>query len=371
MKLPTRFVLSVLLALSPVALKGRAAEKPVRTLLFVGGWGRRVIDWQFAKLLDSRGFRLGQASFGKLTPELLRRYHAAVVLWIPHSGTDYTIPDETTRAMDMLVAYARDGGGLWVNQSHGQQMLDLPCLDYLSKPFGLAWPMAQLDDPSTRRVGGFRPVPYGFTREIGPSPVSRGVTQIWYPTHNSYGSEIQSLPLALSKDWTPVVMTGPEAVARVVDMKRYNLAHLGLEQERRGKMPIFAVRTFGKGRVAACSISPPFHLYAGNVMPLGGIAMRNGMLGKKGDLETLVVNTLTWLADAGRQAALTSTVVTPANWLQSPHLMRKATPFPWAGRKFGPPPNQLKGVFGCRTTYSVGKATADEYVAAAGKLGRS
>jgi len=343
---------------------GQAADAQKRCLLFVGG----KPDWKLAQLLKEQGFEMEAGSVSSLSADTLRRYHAVVMLSVPFAETDFTISEPVRKGFDLLRDYVRDGGGLWINQWHGQIMRDLPCLDYVSKPFGLRWPMQHLSDPGTSRPGGFRTRPYAFTDQVAKSPVSKGVRQIWYPVHNNYQSEISTLALELSGDWTAVVKTGKGSQASPVDMKKFGLDHLALHEERKGPLPIFAIRSYGKGRLAACGIEPVYHLYAGNALPLGRILMSNGLEGKPSDMERLIVNTLGWLAEAGQAAGFGSEVKTPDSWLRSPFYMPKVEPL-HADLTFGDYPKQFKGVIGARTTYSVGKATTKQWVDAARKAG--
>jgi hypothetical protein len=359
----TKRLLLPLFLLLALAVGCRAADTGKRTMLVLGS-----VDWKLAQLLTQQGYEMAGGSVESLDPQTLHQYQAIIMLGAPYANNDFTIPDKTRQGLDALVQYVREGGGLWINQWHGQIMRDLPCLDYLSKPFGLRWPMCRLTDPSTTKPGGFRTVAYAFTDQIPASPVNEGVKQLWYPVANDYQAEISSLPLDLSSDWIPVVKSGPGAKAELVDMKKFGLDDLALHQELSGALPLFAVRSFEKGRVAACSFEPPFHLLAGNCLPLGRIFMANGLDGKPSDGERLVLNTLNWLTDAGRAAGFGGPVQTPPQWLRDPNYLPPAQPLA-VDLKFGPYPRQYRGLIGARTTYSVGKATTREWVDAAKRAG--
>lgn len=338
------------------SLAASGAQRPA--VLFVQ---HPALQWEMAGKLVEAGFEVDWS--GALPDEgLLRRFNAVVLL----QGGAYL--DE--KAQRALLRYVQEGGGLFISLWKGEHLDDwlgqFALLDQLEARLR----PEVVRDPKTER-GGMTPwgVVFARTEQVAPSPVSEGVRGIWYPVGGGIGGCSATLPFEVGEAWQ-VVLRG-EASAR---SEPWEDAARGLPVERRttsgipSAPPLFALRSYGQGRIALCGINTSYHFSGGYARALEGIAIEAGWEGRPSDLLRLLINTLRWLSEPSLKAGTFGGAKTPQRLLQVPRLPQHP-PIRWQELKFGPPPKTLRGVVGVQTHLSVGKGSVAEYAQRARSLG--
>ena len=139
-------------------------------------------------------------------------------------------------------------------------------------------------------------------------PTLRGVKQLWYPFGLHYNAG-ETAPLCLTaagptcdgpSNWTALVRASKTAVTHAIDATHAKYLPLPQNHFQRTtpvwSPPIFAVRLYGAGRVAAMSQWHQYTIGSGNKWLFNSTALRTGLQDRPSDLGVLLTNTVEWLA---------------------------------------------------------------------------
>lgn len=270
---------------------------------------------------------------------------------------------------EILLRYARDGGGLLISLWKGEHLEDWNDQFLLLDQLNARLRPETIRDFVTQREGG---TPWGihfaFTKNILPSPVSDGVGQIWYPISEGAGGCSATLPFDVGEEWQVVVRGESSAKS-----EPWQSAARGLPPERitEGGITaplIFAIRSFGEGRIALCGINSSYHLWGGYATALKGIVMERGLNGQQSDFLLLLLNTLHWLAEPSLKSGRLGGAITPSSLLEEPKLPQIPL-WDWSHPQFPPPPKVFKGIVGVQTELSGGEGKVKDYAKVARSLG--
>jgi len=319
------------------------------------------------------------------TWDRIKQYNTLVLYSCPDAKGNnfrfYRWPDEPPydKAFVALVErFLQEGGGvLLMAYCHNvQKQLPKPLIDN----WNASIPLQHIVDPDkSAAMTRMNHVKLGFTDQVIRGPVTGGVTQIWYPYGQHYLTGITN-PLVLGPEWTVVVRASKTARTVLIDLNKPGYKSPMNVTKRFPTVaspPIFATRSYKKGRVALASMWPQFTFTSGKQWLFQGEALQRGLQGKPSHLGKLLANTLTWLS----QPSLTSTTLggyrTDPNRLlpqnEQPEAKKRLEETFWSEAEMKthrPPAGKLfRGLVGVKTTYSGAKGTIADYARAAKEVG--
>ncbi|MFP4028524.1 MAG: hypothetical protein ACLFWL_12095 [Candidatus Brocadiia bacterium] len=222
-----------------------SAAQPGPSLLFCSprGLAAGYVDLTYIKELHDAGFEVDYTEgLDKLTADRIRQYNVLVL---------YTCPNK--QLAKRILKYVAGGGGiLLIPTEHNinkQRLYDI------TEPLGADLPVERIKETDPVKKGllshGARGVPLAYTFQIPPSPVSKGVKGIWYPTSPAYNAS-HTGPLAVGKPWLVVLRGSKTSKTVPVNLSESNTPDLldPFIREAGVKEPVFfAIRPFKKGRV--------------------------------------------------------------------------------------------------------------------------
>ncbi len=282
-----------------------------------------------------------------------------------------TLDSKVQKYHDAINKFAKNGGGVFFVPSE-RYMNAFTC----SAIFLKAWD-AKL---GVEYLYGVKPVEatawrvfFAYTQDIKPSPLTKGVKGLWIPVIKegvNFGSSEPSLGFQFGKSWQVLIKSGKNIFSKPAAPQASFLKSVTRKKGYKpGEAPIFAVRTFGKGRLAATAINWQYFMGHAVKSTLEEIVWSRGLQGKPSNGKQLVINTLRWLArpslnDPKRGFATTKSLFRPDD---KPPF---AYPMNWDRRKFKKQVwKSMGGIIGARTAYSTGKGTVAEWKRAALKAG--
>ena len=382
------------------------AEPPAMpSILFCdpGALGGGFVDLDYLNQLYLAGYNVNYTtSLDNLSPSSpnyinINNYNVLVIYTGPCAA--YPTSLLTEAAFDTMIAnYVAAGGGvlLMVPETNiGNPMVDQTLL----APWGLQFAMEQMTESNSNniitpppRLGAVSPLAY--TNNINTSsPVTAGVTGIWYPYWMYYYSQATS-PLILTTTstttWTPAVNATTTTTTSEdswtgntnIPNPTYFYPH-----DPTTAPPIFATATSGLGRIAVMDTLPQYSVGSGTAWLYQSDVLVNGYNGKPSNFGQLLLNTFNWLG----QPSLTSHAVGYPPYATNPDNLYYPNYLPglFAGQSgfaeelwtdatvqstYGSPPSNVtmaKGLIGAKTTYSSGTSTVQQYATEAATLGLS
>ncbi len=415
--------------------RGADAKGPSVLLL---NEGQFRLDFNYLKALSARGFQIDycepavwakEAADGKLI-ERLRRYNDVVM--IQGCGSNSFMDKEgMAKLFKHLAGFADGGGGLFMMPNPVTWDVDWTYSEFAKlsmETFGAAYPLGQWivdSNPDNNATGGLTLTEYIWTDNVVKHDVTKGVDGVWCNVVTYRNDRCTTLPLDIGdeKAWT-VVLKGSKT-AKSVSFEDYckikkithreSLAKAPLSAKFfESEPPLMAVRNFGKGRIAYLPMDDNMiwcngyrHVHGGGVNDDSpNIALGGTLKGRKSCLESLIDNTLRWLAEPALAAG------TPGGYVQDETRLGVFRPAPqppldWETLKFQselPPETALAGknlaelkkiasyhgmedawqfwkdllqwgakpftgLIGARSSLSDGKSSVDEMAAAAKKAG--
>jgi len=368
--LPPLLVLPmVLVPLGPTAFAQEVPAERQPAVLFAGSyWGGCGYDT--ASRLSESGFALG-ASGGlissPLTYDRVKPYNVIVAMGLGQANADGTLSADTQQTLNTLRRFLDSGGGVLVLPFFGQMATEAPPLEELLRPLG-ATPLfgEMVLDPTSQVATAWR-IPFGYTDAVSESPAAPGLEGLWYPTPTGrIGAQNHTTTAVLDNAWSVIVHGATSSVTRPRRRLMDNDVDMTTAGTYAESVPLVATREVGPGRLAYLGITPEY-LFGGNAMTtLEGIVLERGLAGKPSGGLQLVQGLLRWLAEPSMGSAELGGAQTDPNLLRDPYQTQFGTPYSWPEEVTFPPSRPaLDGVIGARTRYSTGRATADEWVAAA------
>eukprot|EP01046_Picozoa_sp_COSAG06_P046544 COSAG06_NODE_6608_length_2857_cov_1.439811_1_plen_906_part_10 len=313
----------------------------------------------------------------------------------------------------LIGEYVSRGGGVLLfpeeKNVDGQQMFDLTEL------FGVKLPAESLveTDPRNLAVLDHAPlVPIAYTDRVNDShPVGMGVRAVWHPIQQAYNAAQGGSLLLTDPAWTVIVHASTTVVTQNINLTKPALpkppaAQIYQRPSPIKSPPLFACRSYQKGRVCAMNQWPQFTVASGSKWIFHNQVLSTGSHGRPSGFGRLLTNTYHWLVEpstaAGPAASGIGGFTNTPNSLQSPNespaVVAQFDEVAWSSRTLNSdgkwpdydvqklegvdpapelaraPPgspgfHRMKGIIGVRTAYSTGTGTVAEYAAAATKAG--
>ncbi len=380
----------------------RAAATARPSILFcspkglVGGW----IDLEYLRELHTQGFEVDYTnSLAELTWDRIRPYNVLVLYvtpdsWAVNPNVGLNQPSSPARIrsfVTLIEHYLAAGGGVFLmpmEENWRKQMLS-----DLTDRWGAKLPGETIVETNpvnqTNLVHASYPVPLAYTDQVLPSPVSQGVTGIWYPIEPRYNAAMGG-PIIVDKHWHVVLRASPSAYTKPVRnageaQGKMNLPPgLFISASPVKAPPLFAIRPYsqraGQGRIALVNQWPQFSVGSGVKWIFDRQVLSRGSGGKPSAFGRLLENTWRWLAEPSLKSKAVGGYVTGARTLVAPNLLPAARkPYEygqtyWRDKlaRWQAPPRfapVYRGLVGAKTIHSSGHSTVAEYAAAAKEAG--
>jgi len=343
-------------------------------VLFTGSSGGRC-GFQVARKLAEAGFALNRTPYPGLneTPlswDVARNYNVIVLCGLGRANADMTL-GKTKQSIETLNRYLEAGGGVLVFGTFGQMATAKPPQDAFLKPLGLTPLFDEMpSDPGTSVRATAWKLDFAFTDAVSPSPVTAGVKSLWYPVPDSrVGAQNHTTTFVADENWQVIVKGSKTSITRKGALQQ---AHPTAPGTYRRDVPLVAIRQVGRGRIMYLATTHEYVTGPNATTTLEGIFLSRGLNGRPSDGLTLLENGLRWLAEPSLSSGALGGAAMDAEMLRDPHKTRFAPPFDWPEKvKFPPVQAAYEGLIGARTTYSSGKATPEQWVAAAKAKGLS
>lgn len=355
------------------------AQEHISALFLTGGYF--VLDTEVAKRLKAEGITVViQPLSAPISLEQMKLFELVVVPDFDGVSAPTFLPRQVVenltarRNLALLQQYVREGGGMFFSPlmaGGGAEVSEGS--ETLLAPWGAHLITGQVRDTAHAAAK----LPYSWTTAFGKSPITQGVTKLWYPTNQlRWDDAYATVPYALDgKDWQVIARGMPGSMGAKGIQYTTWVPLDGVQAP-----PIEAVRTVEKGRVAVFSIAPFYTLtYAFSPDQRGWVGESNtglldGIVLEKGDEAadapsdgwTLLMNTFRWLAESGQKAGFGN--YTKEAFAKLPTPAPESFPA-WMGWREGNGGTPVKVLVGARSAASDGAGTVQEYADAARQAG--
>lgn len=374
MRHPIVAALAVVSALLPLTCPAQPPPGPRPAVLFVGT-GYASCGYEVATRLSSAGLVLGSMhkdlDLQALTWEEARPYNVLVVFDLGRSNADMTLPRWTQETLATVRRFLEAGGGVLYVARFGQMATEAPAQEAFLKPLGLTPLFADMpQDPGTEVAATAWRIPFSYTEGIAASPISGGVTGLWYPTpHDRVGGQNHTLPCRTDDTWQVVVRGSRSSLTKAGPLQAGSPTDPGAYATQ---VPLVALKQAGKGRIVYVGITPEYLFGSNATTTLESVVLDRGLVQKPSHGFKLIQNSLAWLAQPSLATGALGGARPEEAMLQDPRKTRFGEPYPWGGTvTFPGVETAYAGVIGARTRHSTGKATVAEWVEAAKRAGLS
>lgn len=365
----------ICLALGLVGAVGSRAEEVHRpAVLFIGDFGGGC-GYEVARRLHEAGFSLNRTSYPgleetPLTWEQARRYNVIVVSGLGRSNADMTLTAGNQTTIDTLNRFLQAGGGVFVFPVFGQMVTGKPAQDAFLRPLGLTPLFDEQPYDSQGKVATSWRLTFGYTTALAPSPVTQGLTGIWYPAPvNRVGAQNHLIPLQTDDNWTTVISGAPSSYTKKGPLQADPPTEPGSFAQ---SVPLAAIREVGPGRLVCLGIVPEYLTGAHATTTLESIVLDRGLDGKPSGGYLFLENSLRWLAEPSLAGGELGGATMDLTMLDNPYKTRFGQPYAWPEQvEFPAVEPAWPGVIGARTAYSSGRGSVDEWVTAAKAQGLS
>lgn len=374
--MPIRVVLAFAVAVqlavvTAAAAQDKGAPRPC-VLLISNTSGHQLSSEPFVDV-HAAGFDLayvnvlGRTEAYEPLAERIPQANVVVMLGTGRGFPDGSINEYDARLFKQLHAFVREGGGLfWLAAQRYHSEFVTPT--HFFKPLGVRMGMEYvMNDQAVERTAWA--IPFALTTDILPSPVTRDVGRLWYPVywHERAGSARQCLGIRFEDPAWKVVITGGSASYTVP--QTCGIAFVNEQTPEKGyerDVPLFAVREFGKGRMAVSAMSFSYYLGKGLMTTLEGITWDRGTDGKFSHGKQLFINALAWLAEPSMASRGRGSLEHEPDLLVPEDHRDVLPPEDWSARSFSETDmRSAPGLIGVRSAYSTGSGTVAEWKAAA------
>ncbi|HEY3397553.1 MAG TPA: hypothetical protein VGM19_07845, partial [Armatimonadota bacterium] len=326
-------------------------------------------EFQVAGRLNEDGFNLAQGVRGRIEQEampweVINNYNALVLSGLGRANADMTLTAQTQATLATLNKYLQDGGGVLIFPLFGQVITVKGPQDAFLKPLGLTPLFEEQAFDSNPTIATSWKLPFGHTTDITPSPITAGVSSLWYPVPTyRVGAQHHNIPFAVDKTWTVVVRGAPTSYTKSGPLQADPPTAAGTYAS---SVPLVAYKQVGKGRIVYIGITPEYFIgrYATNT--LESIVLDTGLQGQPSNGFKLFENALKWLAEPSVQAGNLGGAAMDPSLLTDPYKVQYGAPYAWPAKiQFPAAEPAWPGVIGARSTYSSGTASVDQWVAEA------
>lgn len=349
------------------------------------GW----IDINYLKELHQKGFEVDYTeNLGDITWDRIKNYNVIVLFLSPDAYyVCYRREKESKERIEnfrnLILKYLENGGGVFLMPTetnlHKQKLIDL------TEILGAKIPVEVIVENDKNKIAPMTHmsqfVPAAYTDNIFPSPVSKGIKQIWYPYRKAYLSQMTA-PLIVDNNWQVVVRASKTAQTKPVDISGSAIVIKKpvIRKEGEKEPAIFAIREYKGGRVALCAQWRQFTIGAGTKWLYNREILSKGLKEKKSDFGKLLENTFRYLARPSLENKKVGGYITKKYALIPPNqregVKKRFNERFWKYEPevlgYGRPPKNAslyRGIIGVKTSYSSGKGSVKEYAEAGKKAG--
>ena len=366
----TAVLATMVLAWAPLC---RAQRTPAA--LFIGTNGG-YCAFDVAGRLDAAGLALRAQPYPgleaqPLTWDQVQPYNVLVVLGLGRANADMSLPARTEQTIETLRRFLEAGGGILWFSTFGQMATDQPPQDAFLLPLGVRPLFGESPaDPETEVVATAWRIPFAHSDNMAPSPVTEGVTSLWYPTpHTRIGGQNHTIPCVADNGWTVLVSGSRTSLTKAGPLQALSPSDPGSYQSQ---VPLVAAREVGQGRIVYVGITPEYLLGGQASTTLEGVVLDRGLRGIASGGFRLLENSLRWLAEPSLPSPELGGGTMDLTLLEDPHRTRFSTPYDWPATVAFPAVEPAwRGAIGARTRYSTGRATVAEWAQAAQAAGLS
>lgn len=369
--LPAVVGLLLLLVSNPVLKAADAA--PAKPAVLFSGWTGGMASYEFVRRLHQEGFAVreepGADPMTPLTWEKARHYNVIVMSGIGSSNADNSLNAANKETIATLNRFMQAGGGVLYLPEFYEMGTQLPPQEAFGQPLGLKPLFDELVfDPAHVVVATVKQLNLVPTTEITPSPITQGVTSLWFPTGGRTGAQNQVTTSQFDPSWHVVVTGSKTSFSRTVSIEI--ISSSGKDGDPgvfKSSVPLVGYKEVGKGRMVVCGISSGWLYGSAAANALEGIVADHGLNGVPSQGYQLFSNSLHWLAEpslADATAALGGAEQDPA-LLENPQMMKFSEPLDWTKinlQSFPAISDARPGVIGARTALSGGKGTVEDWV---------
>jgi len=369
-----KILLTIAVAFS-VATANAADRNP--SILFCSpqglAWG--WIDLNYLKELHAKGFEVDYTnSLAEVTWERIKNYNV-VVLFEQPPGAQF---------LSDIEQFVTTGGGVFLFPTEAN--IKKQVLYDLTQKWGAKLPVEIIEEEDRENIAllsqASYAVPLAYTDNIPESPVSEGVKGVWYPISRAYNAQ-HTGPLFLDEAWIVVARTSRTSHTVPLDLKKSadpDLLDPFVRPEGERSPPFFAIREYGKGRIALLNQWRQYSIGSGTRFIFNYEVLSKGLKGRPSDFGRLLENTYRWLAEPSLASGAVGGYETGADTLIPPNQREEArkdfeyTFWFWEYEiaQWHRPPKYaplFKGLIGAKTKYSSGTGSVQEYKEAALRAG--
>ena len=396
-KIASAFLTLLLFLGSPCDAADVSVEKPSILFCSPGGTKGGMVNMTYIKELNAKGFEVDYTEeldeFFKLSPERIRKYNVLVIYVTPDAfkvchQNQRTSPELVESFRKMIDDYVAVGGGVLLIPDEGNAKKQM--VGDLTSIWGAQIASERIEESNPdfngKLTNALYDIPLSYTDNILPSPVSGGITGIWYPSGAHYNGTSTN-PLVLDKDWQLVFKGSKTSKVRAfgsnkddADYAGGRIAGVPCRKEGVTEPDLFAIRDYKKGRIALISTMPQYSMGSGTQFIFNREVLSKGIKDKKSDFGHLLENTYRWLAEPSLKSgavggyATRESALVPVNYRKLVREFNDYTYWFWEYDVMQwhiPPKNGqiFKGLIGARSALSDGKGTVQEYKDAAAKAG--
>ena len=355
---------------TPTTREPGGGKKPAVLFLFwsASHRGHRHTKRYLADL-EAQGFAVAMAAHDDITWERISTYNALVFASVPNwNSTDQAPTEEWKKSVEMLRRYLAEGGGILLTDWPGPHRYS--SLMHFLGPYGFT----RLTDTvhnSAGVAGTQLKLLFARTTSVFESPVTAGVTQIWYPVYPDPAHVWNPTTdcFAVDDNWTVVVHGGPSSYSKPYSYGVDSVDRQMKENHYAADVPLYAIRELPSGgRLAFCAINAPYTFMGGLAPGHERIVLEQGLLEQPSHVGKLLLNTYEWLGapslKSGKLGGATHEVgqFVDKRVAELPPLTKEAY-------RFATPRKGFHGVIGPRTTYSTGKSAVADYARVARREG--
>ena len=309
-----------------------------------------------------------------LTWEKARQYNVIVVSGLGSANADMSLADHNRETLATLRRFLEAGGGILFFPEFGQIVAHKPPQDEFLKPLGLTplFNERPLDSDSATPDSALYQIDYALTDRILPSPITLGMTNLWYPVPEGRpGAQLHTIPFAADDSWTLAVRGSRSSYTRSGPLQSDQCTEPGTYA---AEVPLVAMKEVGQGRIVYIGIVSTYLYSSAAIHSLDSVVLDRGLRGVPSDGYKLIGNSLKWLAEPSLKGGELGGATMDETLLKNPNTADPSAvkPFAWTSEdQFPAVRPAYPGSIGARTTYSTGKADARQWVEVAKKQGLS
>ncbi len=358
---------------------GSNSEEP--SILFVPELqkvSRCAIDLTYLGELHQRGFAVDYLNhISEINWERIRQYDCLVVYDVPYPA-DHTEGRSDGPHRDEVIAlinrYIEAGGGVLLikpNYHADENIRPLLAKWNARIPYEVLrqdvnrvqFPRMNLDSVSL-----------AWTDDVNKeTAVSDSVDRIYYPLKDHYDG-CETSAIWVGKEWDIVYRAPDGAVSVPFEEQEGTKQYFPrpkdplVREQPVESPPLFAIRRFGKGRIALTSTWPTWSIGSGTTWLYNRHILTRGWDGVASDFQKLLDNTYRWLAEPGDGGSTVGGYVQDPARLLAPNSQddvrrefAEGVPDPEQYVEQAESSNVVKGIYGPKSNYGGGSGTVEEW----------